>query len=572
MSNSATKYTLLAATFIAGITWSANASAQVESATTVADPSRVAQDILDTNALPAVSDQVEVKDYVLQDAPEGSENITLELNTLEIDGVSAYTAEELRGIYGDKLNTTVTLADVYAISNALTRKYRNDGFILTQVVVPPQTIENGTVKLRVVEGVIDKITVEGDLHENERSLISKYANNLQGNVLDAKKLERNLLLINDLPGVTARSILSPSRTTTGASDLTIIVERDRYEASVGIDNHGSRFLGPYQMALTGTINSRLGLNERISAQLVMSGDKDRSDELLFGSISYDQPINRHGTSLRLVGSYTSTEPGDSLDEFDVLGRSQFASASISHPIIRSRTMNWLTRATFDLRDVNSKNDLEPDARKDRIRAARIGTTFQFMDSLFGAGINAIDIEVAQGLSVFGASRKGQDNLTRANGYPRFTKAELQLQRLQRVSSKVNLLAAGTGQWSATPLLSSEEFGVGGTAFGRGYDSSEIVGEDGIAGKLELQWNEPRNIKHIDSYQLYSFFDIGSVWNQDATTSDAKRQSLSSTGVGFRADITDKTKAGFSVALPLTQRRDTSNDRDPRYYFNVSHSF
>ena len=41
---------------------------------------------------------------------------------------------------------------------------------------------------------------------------------------------------------------------------------------------------------------------------------------------------------------------------------------------------------------------------------------------------------------------------------------------------------------------------------------------------------------------------------------------------MRADLTEKTSAGFGVAFPLTRRVDTTNDRDPRYYFNVSHKF
>ena len=108
--------------------------------------------------------------------------------------------------------------------------------------------------------------------------------------------------------------------------------------------------------------------------------------------------------------------------------------------------------------------------------------------------------------------------------------------------------------------------------GRGYDPSEIVGDDGIAGKVEVQWNEPYPLSAIEDYQIYGFFDIGTVWNQDATTSSDKRESISSTGLGVRADITENTKAGVAVAFPLTREVDARGDKDPRYYVNVNHSF
>ncbi len=549
------------------------AFAQVENATSIADPARISQDLLDIGVTtPDISEKIEVKETEVQNAPEGAEDIRFTLERLQVDGVNAYSQEEILAIYEDKIGSDISLLDIYKIANDLTNKYRNDGYILTQVVVPPQTIEGGLVKLQVVEGFIDQINIEGEERKSIVKQIRKYAENLQeNNILNAKDLERYLLLINDLPGITARSILSPSETVTGASDLTIIVERDIYEAEISFNNYGSRYLGPYQLSFSDSANSWLGLNERMGGQLVVSGDKDNIDELIFFSGSYEQPVSRYGTKIGFTASITSTEPGYDLEQYDVEGLSKFASVTLSHPFVRSRTTNVYGRASFDLRNVDSKNNIEP-TRRDRIRTIRVGATLQFMDSLLGIGINALDIELSKGVDVFGASTKGQANLTRANGNPKYSKAELQVQRMQRISPKVNLLIAGQGQLSATPLLSSEEFGVGGINIGRGYDSSEIVGDDGISGKIELQWNEPKKVKYLDNYQLFGFFDTGRVWNQDATTSANKRNSLSSVGFGVNADITERARANLGVSLPLTRDVDTRNDRSPRYYFNITQKF
>ena len=127
--------------------------------------------------------------------------------------MGAYAPEDIDPLYRGRLGTTVSLADIYDIANALTNKYRNEGYILTQVVVPPQTIENGLVRLQVVEGFVDGITIAGEPRESAVKQFRKYADNLrENNILSAQNLERYLLLINDLPGVTARSVLSPSQT------------------------------------------------------------------------------------------------------------------------------------------------------------------------------------------------------------------------------------------------------------------------------------------------------------------------------------------------------------------------
>lgn len=546
--------------------------AQLAEATATADPSRLEQDVFERNTPPQATAPVEYRNAVLQNAPQGADQIRIDLKTLQIDGVNTYSAFELDNLYRSKLGTNISLADVYAIASQIAQKYHDDGYVLTQVIVPPQTIESGLVKLQVIEGKIGQVFLEGENTESEAQIIRKYAAILQdGKAINIKALEQQLLLINDLPGVSARSILSPSKTTPGSSDLTLVIERKEFEAQIATDNFGSRYLGNYEGLVLGAVNSLFKNNERISGQIVVAGDKDRANELLFGSASYEQPLGSKGTSVKALASISATEPGYNLDEFDVKGRSHFVEISVNHPFIRSRSLNISMSGAFDFRDVSSSNDLE-DTRKDHIRAVRVSGHASFLDTFMGLGINSASLEVSHGIGLFGASSKNDRNLTREFGNPLFFKAELNAQRLQRLTSHLNLLVAAKGQLSADPLLSSEEFGVGGINLGRGYDPSEIVGDNGIAGKLEIQWNTPFNLAALDSYQLYSFFDSGKIWNKDGTSSRDKTQSLSSAGIGLRADILQTTQAGFALAFPLTRQVETHHDKDPRFYFNLSHQF
>jgi len=561
-----------------GFTTSAQAQAiptQLQPAQGTIDPSRLEDQFQQDTVIPDLGEAVEVQRAIIQNAPANADQIKFELNNISIEGVGAYSAEQLQSIYGNQLGTTVSLADVYSIANRLTTKYRNDGFILTQVVVPPQTIDDGNVVLRVVEGYVDRVVIEGvDEEDSELSRIRSYASKVStGDALNLKQLERALLLINDLPGVSARSVLSPSSSQAGASDLRIIVSRKDYDALLGVDNFGSRYLGAVQLTASGAANSIVfDNNEQITGQFVTAPFGNTHYELAFGALSYEQPINSYGTKARAFLSHSDTEPGYDIDIFNVKGKSTTYGFGLEHPIIRSRTQNLYANAQVDFRDVNSRSDIDV-TRDDHIRALRLGARYEFIDTLFGVGINSIDVEASKGMNILGASDEGDANLTRPNGDPQFAKLNVSAQRLQRITSDVNLLLGVNVQESNNALLSSEEFGVGGASFGRGYDASEIVGDDGYSTKVELQWSNPidTSLSAVENYNVYGFWDFGKVTNDDATISDDD-ESLSSVGAGVRANLSNNFEAGFYVALPLTRDVQTRDDQDPRYFFNLSRRF
>lgn len=546
----------------------------IDSQTGIASPDRDRDRFLDEEFTPRVTPRVEVKKLQIQGAPPGAENIKFELGGIRMDGATAYAERDLRAVYADRIGLTISLADLYVIAAEITRKYRNEGYILTQVVVPPQTIEGGIARLDVVEGTIDNVEVRGPERGSSLNLIRDYAEKIKvDGPLNTKDLERALLLINDVPGVNARGVLNPSPTTAGAADLIIIVDRKRYEGQIGIDNYGTRFLGPVQLSAAASANNFFFKNnERLTVQAVVAPDMDRN-ELLYGAISYDQPVWSYGTMLTLFGSHTATNPGYTLDQFDVEGWSTNVSAQLMHPFIRSRTVNLSGRVKLDYREVMTRNNIPIDpTRKDHIRAIRIGGKAEMVDNIFGVAFNVLDVEVSQGLDILGANRKEQADKSRPAADENFVKINAELQRLQRVTNDINLLLGVKGQLSANPLLSSEEFGLGGPQYGRGFDPSEVIGEDGVAGKFELQWNEPHEVSVLEDYQLYGFYDVGRIWNDDATSRINKKETLTSTGVGIRANFSELTEAGLLVAVPLNNTPQTMGDRDPRVYMNLNRRF
>lgn len=538
-----------------------------------ADAGQIERNLRDRTALPDVTPDIQIKNISVGQAPAGADQITFTLKDLQLDGMTAYRKGELRNVYGSRLGTTMSLADLYQIAADMTAKYRNDGYILTQVIVPPQTIENGTARLQVVEGSLDTLTIKGDEAREGRALdlMRRYASHLKtGGPLNSKELERVLLLINDLPGVSARSVISPSATKTGMADLTIVVERDPFDGFVGLDNYGSRFLGRWEGLAGASTNSLFGLNERISGQIVYAPHGPINDhELAFISGAYWMPIGSIGTNLELTYSYTDTEPGLSLRDFDVEGKSHYAAMTLRHPFIRTRELNLTGRVLLDGRRVESENNI-PDNRTDDIRALRAGGRLEFADTLLSGGVSTIDIELAKGLDILGASDENDADLTRPDGDPQFFKMEAEVQRLQRLTQEFNLLVSAHGQLSNGAQLSSEEFAVGGSTYGRGFDPAEITGDDGVAGKVELQWNPGWNTNWMNSSQVFGFWDAGKVWNNDVVGDTD--ESLTSTGLGVRANFSYDIQSEAYIALPLTRDIQAENDDDARFFLSLTKRF
>jgi hemolysin activation/secretion protein len=164
--------------------------------------------------------------------------------------------------------------------------------------------------------------------------------------------------------------------------------------------------------------------------------------------------------------------------------------------------------------------------------------------------------------------------TRANGDHEFLRAELDATRIQDLTQDFSVKVAVHGQYSDDPLLASEEFTVGGARFGRAYDGGEIAGDHGAAGLIEFRYSDaPRN-RFVDTYQLYLFYDFGSVWNIDPQVREQAQASLASIGGGVRFNLAGNASGYIEMDAPLTRPVGSrgSQGREPRIFASILQRF
>ena len=523
--------------------------------------------------VPMVVDEPVITEGEEAVAPEGAQNIRFVLSGVVIEGSSVYVDYEFIPLYQNLLGVEISLADVYRLAAAISAQYRNDGYILSRAIVPPQKIRDGIVRLQVVEGFVYQVIVEGELAGPQEQL-AEYARQIaRSRPLHASVLERYLLLTDDLPGVTAKGVLTPSIDQPGASDLVVFVDHDPVNHGASIDNRGTRFLGPYQFQYWFNLNSVLGMYESTRVRYITTA---QLEELKFLEITHTQTISDEGTKLIVSGTLSSSEPGFDLGLLQIESDSVSLTVLVSHPFIRSRSTNFSVRGS--LHYIDSETDvLGALLFDDRLRVFRVGATYDFIDRF--RGVNLFDVEASQGLDFLEESQTGTANLSRANGNSDFFKitgAYSRLQDLRPLAPKLlgqaslSLLAATKMQYSGSPLLSAEEFSVGGKEYGRAYDSSEITGDHGVAAKLEVQYGRALGWPLFQDYQLYTLYDVGTIWRIDPAT----QTSISSAGLGARFNLTSSISGFFEATVPVTADVDSRGDDgdELRVFFSLATRF
>jgi hemolysin activation/secretion protein len=500
-----------------------------------------------------------------QRIPSHAKDIRFKLTKMVIEGSTVYSENEFQSIYQKHLNKEVSLLVIYQIASLLTAKYRNDGYILSRVIVPVQSIEFGEVRLKAIEGYVARVIIEG-ANGDWRKLVERYAEKIKkSRPLRNVVLERYLLLMNDLPGAFAQAMIRASESEPDASEMTVQFSQRKVQGGLSADNRGGEWLGPIRISADLAINSVLGLQERTALRVVSSGN----DKLTFASIAHEEIIGPDGGKLNLSASMTRAKPKEIFFiPLNLETSSQTAALTYNYPLIRSRSQNLSLRGSLTAH--NGKTEIfDVEDTRERIRAFRLGATYDRADSW--RGINLLDIELSQGIKGFGSSDNNDIMLSRSNGRVDFTKATLYAARLQSLTRRFSVLAAVNAQYAWTDLLLSELYSFGGEQFGRAYDPSELVGDHGVAGKLELRFTDTLPFGSDYDYTFYGFYDVGIVY-QRLPGGDDRSESAASAGPGLRLSLGQNVSCYAELAIPLTRDVAAEGNRDAKGYAGVSIRF
>jgi hemolysin activation/secretion protein len=288
------------------------------------------------------------------------------LGAVNIDGATVFSQQELSSSFEDYLATEVDQAKLAQMAQAITARYRQTGYLLSYAMVPSQNVHAGMVRLAVVEGRIDKVSVQG-AGSAQAAIEAIAAPLLNGGPLRGGSLERTIGLIRDFPGVTVGDIaLMRSDVEGGRYTLKINVIADRFRAFTYADNRGTGSIGHSRVYNSFSLSSLAIQGDELRVDLfAMPGGHSR---YLYGQASAATPVGHNGMRFQF-----SASRGDQYLRADERfeGQSDNVSAQLSYPFLRSRALTLIGKTSFtDWRSIGARAGARH--LRDRLRVALAG--------------------------------------------------------------------------------------------------------------------------------------------------------------------------------------------------------
>lgn len=500
---------------------------------------------------------------------------TFRLRGFAIEGNSVLTEEELEKTLADFTGRRRTAEHVELAADWLETYYHKQGYPTVIVSIPEQTVENGIVRLEVIERTIRRIKVTGNRYFTKEKILEELPSLNPGVVIYAPRVQEEISRININRNMRLVPEFLPSK------DIRTIDVELNVEDELPL--HGS-----------------LELNNRASA--------NTTDLRLNASISYDNLWQRdHSIALQgqvtpedaeevrlIAASYTLPAPwGDSQmlafygiwsdsntafgDGFQVAGNGYIFGGRWIAPLPPAKTYYHSFTLGLDYKDFDETTEFAESGEETIESPIRYtALTFSYNgglgDSLGRTTFSAVATMALRGLG--SDSEEFADK--RFQSSENLIYARLGIERYQPLGESMDLFAKIDGQISDDALISNEQYLAGGMESVRGYYESEQAGDSALHTSIELRGPDLADAL-LDlapdklQFKPHVFFDYAKLWVNEALPEQEDRIELSGTGVGFRGTALNHMEYGleWGFALSDTTRTDSG---DQRIHFRVKYFF
>lgn len=492
-------------------------------------------------------------------APAWPLNTSVAVRKVRLEGGTVYLLSELREHYQHVVGHQVTLAELIAVTDRLTERYRRDGYLLSRAYLPPQDFADGRVHVVLEEGYIGETQVHGEIGPAVGYLEQVLDKLKAERPLTRESFERYTGLIGRMPGVSVEAELQPAGWRDGAMRLIVHVGRKPFGARLTLAE-GSRTSAQALMAFDSQAQTRFA--EQLSARVLLPpGD----DEAHYYRLDYSQYLDAEGSRLLLSASRFRSEPRTfvPLDDGENLRQrwdSERLAIGVSQAMI-VKPDEWLDvvgqfYTTADHVDWRTADPARQDDSDTYARAVSFEGDWRKVED---GRLRRVSAGVHQGLDLFGA----RSDSARDVDFLRLRLSGLQRDALARDWQGV---VSGAVYWSGNDLPDSERLLFGGQHFGRGYPADQASGDKGWGLAYELDYSVYRDGAWVRLLQPYLALDAARAWSNGR---DLERARLASAALGVRIGDRRFYNLAVELAKPLADVAQDSLDRSPRIMVNLS---
>jgi hemolysin activation/secretion protein len=481
------------------------------------------------------------------------------LKQIRFQGNHVFSSRALHHLVAGLEGREVTFDDLEGARQAVTLHYVNAGYINSGAVIEDQGVAGGIITIKVVEGQLTKIEVSGNWWFRSwwlRGEVRRFA----GQPLNERRLREGLQLLRQLPGILqVNSELMPgSKPGEAILDLSV-KERQPFRLALDYTNARPPSVGSQAVTLQAADLNLTGHNDPLIVSWGLLRGKD-ADFAYSGADnlagSYTFPITPWGTTVEVRASRNdSSILEEAFRALDITSETTEYGGTLRQPLFQSlawdiglsggfaRKMNdsFLLQRPFSLSPGAIDGSTEVDVLSAGFDVSNRSTKHVFsLRAAFNWGLDAFDATIHDGAAVSGA-RSVPDG--------RFFSWVGQAQYVRRLNENGLLaIARVNAQLSDGPLLSLEQFPIGGVNSVRGYRENTLLRDNGVFGSLELRypiWQIGKDELRRPILTLVPFVDLGTGWRSarggEASASD-DRETLASVGLGFVFEPVSRVRA------------------------------
>ena len=433
-----------------------------------------------------------------------------------IEGNTILNNKILEAKTNSLLGTFATIEDLKKMALDMTSLYIKAGYGLDRFIVPEQNFEGGIVTFKAIETKYGKVTIKNS-SQVKNSVVESTLSTIAGSSVDTKKLNHNLFLLSDIPGLKPSASLSPGAVP-GTSDLLVeLPEQPRFDATAGFNNYGVAYLGAFQFQGSASINNLFHFGDLFSVTATSAGQG-----FDYVNINFSTPVGGYGTKVGMGYAAMNYKMGLGFQPFsfmnsgnvaayDALGSSgygQTATFWASQPIIRTENTNIATTLSY-----------AHSAFSDTY-AQGVGNT-RTLD-VFSAGLSGYTKEsgfLSSATDSFSLAYAPYLLSTNASAFainpmlattPGFrsiwTGALGRIQNLPGIGNTFSLQA--NGQIASGILDPMQQFVLGGQSSVQAYSEAALFGSEGFLSSATFAHVQESNFGIFTSSAFYDFGGIG----------------------------------------------------------------
>jgi hemolysin activation/secretion protein len=484
-------------------------------------------------------------------------------------GNTVIPTEELKKVAAPFENRYVTNNDLEELRKRLTLLYINKGYVNSGAIIPDQKVVNDTIEIRIIEGKLSRIEIEGAKHFNPKYFTSRLELSA-GPPLNVRNVESELQILLQNPLIEQiKAQVVPGDKPGEAVLKADVKENPPWDFGLVLDNKIPPSLGEERLLMQGALYN---LARRGDAFLMQLEEAEGIKNDL--KLRYRVPLNPKDLAMNF---YYENGRADIVEQpFDTLNIEtdlQQYGIQLGGPVIQKPNQTLTLAGLFEHTDTETTwldgqgftvpGSGVPDNGKSTV------SVFRFVQDLVNRSANQVlsfRSTISFGVDCCGAT------INDAVGVPdsQFTAWLPQFQWVRRFGKRGHqVYVRFDGQMSSAGLLPVEKFAVGGLDSVRGYRTNQLVEDQGYTASFQYQLPLFRNPTGKRNLQFAAFIDTGAAKDKEGPNPEVT--SLTGVGVGFIWQPTPKFQMEFYYADPLDDVPDAGGSyswQDAAYYFRI----